>query len=400
MGFRNWTRPTEKLNPVQPLLSGGGTRQDVSTEPVYSYQQCYDQLEVVNRGVNMIVDDVAQIKCNVGKKLDSVTPLVGGVRAVQLSRLLNKEPNPFQDINSFRRALILDFIIDGNIFIYWDGAHMYHLPATRMNVIADNSKFVSHYEFDGPQKTFNFNEIIHIKDNSYQTIYRGASRLKPALRTMKILLSMRDFQDNFFKNGAVPGLALQTDERLNARHKNILLDEWSQRYNPRTGGRRPVILDGGIKVSPISDISLKDLDFQAGIAANERIVLEALGIPPILMDSGNNANIRPNHRIYYLETIMPIVEKMNSMFERFFGFEVYEDITYIYALKPELQDESAYFVSLVNGGIISANEAREALGRKPDPDPEHNKLRIPANIAGSASDPSVGGRPPEDDNAK
>jgi HK97 family phage portal protein len=391
-----WNKSVEKLNPAQPLISGDGTREETSVEPVYSYQQCYDQLEVVNRGVNMIVDDVAQIKCNVGPKLDSVTPLVSGMRAIQLTRLLNKEPNPFQDINSFRRSLVLDFVIDGNIFIYWDGAHMYHLPATRMKVVGDKNTYVSHYEFDGQQK-FKYNEVIHIKDNSYQTVYRGASRLKPALRTMKILLSMREFQDNFFKNGAVPGLALQTDERLNTRHKNVLLNEWSQRYNPKTGGRRPVILDGGLKISPISEVNLKDLDFQNGIAANERIVLEALGIPPILMDGGNNANIRPNHRIYYLETIMPIVEKMNSVFERFFGFEVYEDITYIYALKPELADEASYFTSLVNGGVISANEAREALGRKPMTG--HDDLRIPANIAGSASDPSTGGRPPEDPNA-
>ena len=44
---------------------------------------------------------------------------------------------------------------------------------------------------------------------------------------------------------------------------------------------------------------------------NEKIILKALGIPPILMDSGNNANIRPNMRLYYLETILPIVRKIN-----------------------------------------------------------------------------------------
>lgn len=392
----NKSLPSEKLNPVQTLISGGGTLQESSAERVYSYQQCYDQLEVVNRGVNMIVDDVAQIKCNVGAQLKNFTPLVSGMRQVTLEKLLNKEPNPYQDINSFRRSLILDFIIDGNMFIYWDGAHMYHLPATRMTIHGDDKTYVSHYEFDG-QKKFKYNEVLHIKDNSYGTVYRGASRLKPALRTMKILLSMRDFQDNFFNNGAVPGLALQTEERLNTRHKNVLLAEWGQRYNPKTGGRRPVILDGGLKIAPITNVNMKELDFQNGIVANEKIVLEALGIPPILLDSGNNANIRPNHRIYYLETIMPIVEKMNSVFERFFGFEVYEDITYIYALKPELADEASYFTSLVNGGVISANEAREALGRKPMAG--HDDLRIPANIAGSAADPSTGGRPPEDPNA-
>jgi HK97 family phage portal protein len=274
---------------------------------------------------------------------------------------------------------------------------MYHLPAHKMVVVSDIKTYVSHYLYDGSTR-FEVSEIMHVKDNNYQTIYRGVSRLKPALRTMQALLSMRAFQDNFFKNGAVPGLTLQTDERLNERHKEKLLHEWQARYNPSNGGRRPVILDGGLTINPISLVNFKELDFQNAIMENEKIVLKALGIPPIILDSGNNANIRPNHRLYYLETILPIVEKMNSVFERFFGIEVYEDITYIHALKPELQDESAYFTSLVNGGVISPNEARAALGRPPMDG--HDDLRIPANIAGSASDPSVGGRPPNKDPEK
>jgi hypothetical protein len=57
------------------------------------------------------------------------------------------------------------------------------------------------------------------------------------------------------------------------------------------------------------------------------------------------------------------------------------------------QDESAYFVSLVNGGVITPNEARLALRYPKDQDEASDKLRIPANIAGSASNPSEGGRP-------
>lgn len=389
------SRVEEKLNPAQPLLSGNGTYEASSLEPTYNYVQCYEQLEVVNRAVNMIVDDASAIKCSIGDPIPSITPLAKGVRKATLNRLLNKEPNLFQDINAFRRAMILDFIIDGNIFVYFDGAHLYHLPATRVKVVADKATFISHYEFDGGEVKYEPHEIIHVKDNNYQTIYRGASRLKPALRTMVALLNMRKFQDNFFKNGAVPGLVLRTEERLNERLKDRILHDWQHRYKPTAGGRRPVILDGGMEVDAISSINFRELDFQQSIKDNEDIVLKALGVPPILLDSGNNANIRPNHRIYYLETIMPIIEKMNSAFERFFGFEVYEDTTYIHALRPELRDEAAYYTGLVNGGVMSAAEAREAIGL---PRIEgHDDLRIPANIAGSAANPSVGGRPAEDD---
>lgn len=395
--LRRYTGFEEKLNPAQDALSGGGNTSESTRERTYDYIQCYENLEVVNRGVNMIVDDVAQIKHVVGDTATGITPFARGVRKAQLTRLLNKEPNPYQDINSFKRALFLDFIVDGNIFIYWDGAHMYHLPATRMSPVADKVTFISHYDFDGGQITYKPEEIIHIKDNNYQTLYRGASRLKPALRTMNSILNMRKFQDNFFDNGAVPGLVLETDEKLNERHKAKMLYEWMNKYKPTGGGRRPVILDGGLKVGKIAEVNFKELDFEVSIKTQEDIVLKAMGVPPILLDSGNNANLRPNHRLYYLETIMPIVEKFNSALERFFGFEIYEDITYIHALRPEMKEEAAYYTTLVNGGVMSAAEARDKLGLPKIAG--HDDLRIPQNIAGSAADPSQGGRPPADDDA-
>ena len=78
---------------------------------------------------------------------------------------------------------------------------------------------------------------------------------------------------------------------------------------------------------------------------------------------------------------------------RYFGFECKEDITNIPALQPELRDSAAFYTSLVNGGIISPNEAREALGYELREEAED--IRVPANIAGSASNPSEGGRPEE-----
>jgi HK97 family phage portal protein len=206
---------------------------------------------------------------------------------------------------------------------------------------------------------------------------------------------MRAFQDKFFENGAVPGLVLKSPNTLSEKIKQRMIQSWVAMYNPETGGRRPLILDGGLDVSSISDVNFKELDFQDAIAANEKIILKSLGIPPILLDSGNNANLRPNMRLYYLETILPILRKLNKAEENFFGFTIEEDISKIPSLQPELRDQSQYYSSLVNTGIITANEAREHLGFERIEG--HDELRVPANIAGSAANPDEGGRPTEGD---
>jgi len=159
-----------------------------------------------------------------------------------------------------------------------------------------------------------------------------------------------------------------------------------------------LILDGGLEIDNLNEINFKDLDFQPSIAANEKIILSALGIPPLLLDSGNNANIRPNLRLYYLETVLPIVRKINYAFERYFGFDLQEDVSRVPALQPELRDQAAYYQSLVNTGIITPNEAREAM--RMERLDGLDEVRIPANIAGSSANPSEGGRPSEDDTSE
>ena len=386
----------EKANPSQFLIGREEGLNITSREVVTNYRDAYEKLEVVNRAVNMVVDDVSEIPIDVGGKINGMNPVYKNVRKATVTRLLNVEPNPFQDINTFKRNLITDLLIDGNIFIYYDGANsaLYHLPAENVEIETDDKTYVRKYTYDGVVD-YAPEEIIHVKENSFNSIYRGVPRLKPAYRTMLLMISMRNFQDNFFKNGAVPGLVLKSPNTLSEKIKERMLAAWRARYNPSTGGRRPLILDGGLEIDNLTEVNFKDLDFQAAIEANERIILQAIGVPPLLLDSGNNANIRPNHRLYYLETVLPIVRKVNFAFERFFGFDLVEDMSGVPAMQPELKDQAAYYSTLVNTGIISPNEAREHL--RMEPLEGHDDLRVPANIAGSAANPSEGGRPEEEE---
>lgn len=390
MKLGNWL--VEKLNPGQRFIA-----QDEgpapSVEPELSYIYYYENIEIVNRAVNMVVDDAAEINYRVFPETKVKYPAKKGVKAKTVIELLNVQANPYQDLYAFRRNLAMDLMLDGNAFIYFDGIHTYHLPATMVEIVPDKNTFIEKYIFDG-RLDYYPDEVIHIKDNNTKSIYRGASRLKPALRTMKLMKRMRDFQDNFFKNGAVPGLVIKTPDVLSQRIKERMKQDWAVSYKPESGGKRPMILDGGMEIDSISKINFQELDFSASVSDNEKTIMKAIGVPPVLIDSGNNANLRPNHRLYYLETIVPIVEKICSAYQNFFGFGIKSDYSNIPALQPELKDEANYVSTLVNGGVISPNEGREVIGKEPMEGMD--EIRVPANIAGSASNPSEGGKPPKD----
>jgi len=378
------THRVEKLNPAQPNIAEPYGETVWTSNPIaWTYTQAYEKIEVVNRGINMIVDDASGIDIDIGDRLN-IDNNQTGIRLKRLQHILNVKPNPFQDVGSFRRAIYADFLLDGNIFLYFDGAHLYHLPAANVEVLPDDKTFVKGYKYNGLIK-YKTDEIIHIKDNSLTSLYRGDSRLKAAKRSINLLYKMQDFQDNFFTNGAVPGLVLKSPNTLSQKVKERLLSSWIAKYNPRTGGRRPLILDGGLEVESLNDINFKSLDFEHSVDQHEKRILKALGVPPILLDGGNNANIRPNHRLYYLETVLPVIQKVTKALEAYFGYDLEEITANITALRPELKDQADYYTKLVNSGILTRNEVRDTLRYAEHEADFADDLILPANIAGSAA---------------
>ena len=381
----DWMR--EKLNPAQDRIAYQEGLYIGSTQKI-TYQQAFQKLEVVNRSVSMLVNACASLDYDVKDKQND--GVVVGVRQKTLNNLLNFKPNPYQSVQEFRQAIFQDMIIEGNVFIYFDGTFMYHLPAQNVQILTDTKTFIQGYRYMG---TIDFKEqdVFHFRDLHSMSIYRGSSRLESAQRSIDILYAMQDFQEKFFDNGAVFGLVLTSENTLSQVAKDKTIANWLQKYNAKNGGKRPVILDSGLKPVQVGQGTFKDLDFDESIKTHSDRIAVAVGVPPILLDGGNNANISPNLRLFYLESVMPIVRRFTSSLERYFGYDVDAVTANVSALQPDIKEIAAYHATLVNGGIITPNEARKEL--RYEPIPGNDDLRVPANIAGSAADPSQGGKP-------
>ena len=400
-GFRRWSADRLKLNPAQPSIAS--LEPFASPETIVDFEQAYREIEVIHRSVEMIINACIEI------------PLIveGSSPAKKVNRILNIKPNPFEDrVRLFRRAY-LDFILDGNAFFYYDGADLYVLPANDVEVVPDERTFVSHYNYlvsnQQSSDLFGFNrgatkkseaiqfephEIIHVMAENDTSIFRGTSKLKPLLKLMELYHYMLKFQRQFFKNNAVPGFVLTTDSILSQRVKQRLLEAWRSTYTTIfDGARNPAILDGGLKIDEFSTKSFEQLDFENSIERIQQDMAKALGVPYVLLKSGNNANIDANQKLFYLHTVVPMLTQFCSAFSHFFnnGVTIRPDRLKVPALQPDNRTQAIYYSTLVNTGIITPNEAREGL-RFPKLE-NNDTIRIPQNITGSATDPTQGGRP-------
>lgn len=396
----NWIR--NKLNPVQPHIHS--REPFVQPDTNVDFRAAYDQIEVVHRAMDMIVSGCVEVPFKVS----------GSGPVKKINNLLNTRPNPYEDRVKFFRRAYFDLMIDGNAFFYYDGSHFYVLPANDVEIVTDPKTFVKGYIYlvnsnassygpigNSKQQTIEFSadEIIHIKEDNDESIFRGKSRLKSVGNIINIYNALLKFQRQFFRNNAVPGIVLTTDSTLNTKIKERLLESWRNNYSTIfEGARSPAILDGGLKIDKFSDVNFQSLDFEASIERLEQDMAKALGVPYVLMKSGNNANISANQVLFYEHTILPVVEMFASAFTHFFNSAtITPDKAVITALQPDLKTQSQYYVSLVNSGIITPDEAREKLGFGKLDEESTNAIRIPQNIAGSAVNPSLGGRPTQDE---
>jgi len=60
----------------------------------------------------------------------------------KISKLLNDRPNPFEDRVKLLRRAYFDLLMDGNAFFYYDGTHVYVLPANDVQVVSDPKTFI------------------------------------------------------------------------------------------------------------------------------------------------------------------------------------------------------------------------------------------------------------------
>jgi len=320
MGFLTNTRDwvIEKLNPAQARIAQGeGTF--VTTTATITYQQAFKKLEAVNRSVNMLVSACSSLDYDVKDKTND--GIVTGIRQKTLVNLLNYRPNPYQSVQEFRQAIFQDLVLEGNVFIHFDGAFMYHLPAISVEILTDTKTFISGYRYNGVV-VFKETEVFHFRDLNSQSIYRGSSRLEAAQKTINTLYSMQTFQEQFFENGAVFGLVLTSENTLSQVAKEKTINYWLQKYSSKQGGKRPVILDSGLKPASVSNQNFNDMDFDQSIKTHSEKIMQVIGVPPILLQGGNNANISPNLRLFYLETVIPVVRKFVSALERYYGYDV------------------------------------------------------------------------------
>lgn len=411
MNIKSWL--FTKKNPVQSDIKDKEPTGETATPNKRTATDSYKLDPVFNRCVNILVDSQAEVKITVGKKLN-VTPLAKGLSEMNrkdstaskatLAKLLEIKPNLFQDANSFWRLLLTDYWMSGRAFAVWDGTALYHIPETEVKVYSGSNNIVEYYMFG--DRRLSTDEVIFIKDNSYMqgvgaSAISANSRYKAAENDIIRKDKLSSFKERYLDNGTMLGLILETESVLSKSFKDKLLDTINVNFNTKNGKfmNSAIILDGGLKAKNTAQIDMGQLGINEDKKAHNEAICTQMGVPPILLEGGNNANIRPNIDLMFSLTILPNLKKFTGQLSAFFGYSFDLDTSDVFALSPDTQKEATRVTQLVNNGLITADEGRLMLGLSALKLPETTQIRVPQNIQGSGTGVSgqEGGRPANED---
>jgi HK97 family phage portal protein len=374
-------------------------------------KEAYQQNPVVNACVYLTARAAASIPLDIMRGDAEID-------IPELRALLDR-PNPAQDGEAYRQATISDLMLAGEFFaervdLGAKPKELYRWQPGCVTVDPGDKGFPESYTFKtaGRARTVPVDfvtgkvPILHVKDYNPINDWRGLPNVDPAAFAIDMHTGGLRWNKALLENSAQPSGAMEyapkegseklTDEQF-ARLKAELDDQYSGAKN----AGRPLLLDGGMKWTPMG-YSPKDMNFEDGMNVAARQIALAFGVPPLILSiPGDNtfANYTEANKAFYRQTVLPLLRQWCRAHSWWLAGAFGKDIRIV----PDEDDldvfadeRAAYRKSVEESTVLQVDEKREmAWGVKPTPGGDVvlvPSTMIPLDMAGEAQ---AGGAAPD-----
>lgn len=313
-----------------------------------------------------------------------------------LYQLLYLKPNRWQTSFEFREQMAWQVALEGNhyVFINRKGGKIIELYPFQVGQVTPEFKsgtLTYKVSFDdGKSQTLKSEDVWHIKGPSLNG-YLGLKAIKQAKEALGLSIATDKAVTNLHKNSIRPSGVYSVDGTLNPEQYKSLA-AWLFDNLSGTNSGRPLILDRSAKWT---STSMSGIDAQTLETRKHQIaeICRYFRVSPIMIYGDDKlstyAGSSENFKAHLTHTLAPWYErieqsaeiKLLSDKERAEGYYVsFVEEGMLRGTPAETKD---VILEYVNGGVMTPNEGRAKLDMNPDPDPESDKLRIPANIVGA-----------------
>lgn len=315
------------------------------------------------RSINLIASGIASIPMHVKNGDLTTNP--------KLTDLLS-HPNKEQGRSSFITSIVSYLLLSGNAFIYSDEDNLYCLRSDRVKLVFNEAKTAVKsyvYEVDGVRIPVDLEDILHIKFFNPTDDWFGFAPLRSAMYAIDQYNEMSKHNLSILQNGGRPSgcLILKDCKYLDSTTREEMRQNLSEVYGGSKNAGRIMLLEGGYEWQEMG-LSPKDLDFAEAQNTIAREIVQAFGVPPILVGIRGDAsfnNYREARAHFWEDTVLPLAELIRTQFTDWLrkkyktDCEIYFDLDSVPAL---ISKREKLWEKVSNADFLSTDEKREILG--------------------------------------
>ncbi len=284
--------------------------------------------------------------------------------------LLHDEPNPEMTSFVFRETLMGHLLLWGNAYaqIIRDGRGrvigLYPLLPDRMDVgRTEQGELYYRYQKEGREYLLRREEVLHIPGLSFDGLV-GYSPIAMAKNAIGMALATEEYGSKLFANDARPSVVLEHPGILKDPAK--IRDSWNQIYRGSENAHKVAVLEEGMSVKTLS-MPPEQAQFLETRKFQIEEICRIFRVPPHLvanLERATFSNIESQSISFIDNTIVPWVARFEQAMQKalFFGGEKQQYLVKFNLngrLRGDAQSRAAFYQTMRQNGIMSANDIRE-----------------------------------------
>jgi len=253
--------------------------------------------------------------------------------------------------------------VDQLVPLHPDRVNVEMLPGYRLRYI--------YREDAGKETPFTQDEILHIRWLSNDGV-TGLNPIRQAREAIGLAAATEQHGATVFGNGASPGFALSSDQPIKPETSDKVLSQWNARHQGPRNAHKAAILPFGLKPVPLG-MTAEDSQFIETRKYQRSEIAALYGIPPHLigdLDRATFSNIEQQSLDFIQQTILPWCREWEAAINRTLldedeRKEYFAEFNVEGMLRADSTTRAAFYTSLWNLGVLSANEIREKENMNP-----------------------------------
>ena len=266
----------------------------------------------------------------------------------------------------------IDMLMTGAGYWLIDGTELRRLSSPTMSVKADRTgiqEFVQTIQGTIVNR-FKRDEVVYFREHDPDNdLLPGV----PVIDVIKSAIAQEyeasKYVEAFFKNDAVPGLLLSTEQSVPELEMNKIIGWWNKKFKGARNAHKVAFADKGMKAQLLSG----DLGKQALVEIREQArndICVGMRVPKVLLDiqGATFANAAEGRKFLLEDTVIPRADYYADVINEDLVDQVDPSVTFEFAtdeleiLQEDATAKWARLASAINAGAITPEFARQEMG--------------------------------------